>query len=127
MELLGVGPLEFILILVIVLLLFSPKDIVGGARQLGRMLNRLYRSDTFRVVQKTSEELRDLPNLLAREATLDELEKLPQELDRELKQAGDIHLPKISDPESAPAPNIAPPPAPARPAEPEPPKTESNS
>ncbi len=102
MELLGVGPLEFILVLIIVLLLFSPKDIVGGARKLGRTLNRLYRSDTYRVVQKTSEELRDLPNRLAREAQLEDLEKLPEELKQELKQAGDLQLPKLSDLEALP-------------------------
>jgi Sec-independent protein translocase protein TatA len=96
MELLGVGPLEFILVLVIVLLLFSPKDIVGGARNLGRSLNRLYKSDTYRVVQKTSEELRDLPNRLAQEAMLEDLEKLPEELNQEIRQATELQLPKMS-------------------------------
>jgi Sec-independent protein translocase protein TatA len=113
MELLGVGPLEFILVLVIVLLLFSPKDIVGGARKLGSTLNQLYKSDLFRVVQKTSEELRNLPNRLAQEAALDDLKNLPQELKREVKLATDAGkteifpkpegAPSVREPASAPA------------------------
>jgi Sec-independent protein translocase protein TatA len=112
MELLGVGPLELILVLVIVLLLFSPKDIVGGARKLGSTLNRLYKSDTFRVIQKTSEELRDLPNRLVQEAALEELKTLPQEITQEVSQATAIRpadiLPNAIGTLAAPVPTTAP-------------------
>ncbi len=74
MEFLGVGPLEFLFILLIVVLLFSPKDIAKGARSVGRTLNRVYKSENYRILQKTSQELRNLPQRLAREANLDELE-----------------------------------------------------
>jgi Sec-independent protein translocase protein TatA len=104
MELLGVGPLELILVLVIVLLLFSPKDIVGGARRMGSALNKLYKSDMFQVVQKTSEELRNLPNRLAQEAALDELKTLPQEITREVKQATDVGKISVLPKPAAPAP-----------------------
>jgi Sec-independent protein translocase protein TatA len=138
MELLGVGPLEFILVLVIVLLLFSPKDIVGGARKLGSTLNQLYKSDLFRVVQKTSEELRNLPTRLAQEAALDDLKNLPQELTHEVKLATDAAkteislkpegMPSMPEPASAPpspeASIPAAPPAPAAVAAPEAPPSE---
>ena len=72
MEFLGVGPLEFLFITLIVILLFSPKDIAGGAKTFGRTLNRLYKSENYKILQKTSEELRHLPQRLAREANLEE-------------------------------------------------------
>ena len=97
MEFLGVGPLELLFILIIILLVFGPKDIERGARTLGRGLNRLYRSENYKMIQKASEELRHLPERLAREANLEELEALKkmteQEL-RNLKNAADPGLPE---------------------------------
>jgi Sec-independent protein translocase protein TatA len=84
MDFLGIGPLEFFFILIVILLVFSPKDIGRGARTLGRGLSRLYRSENYKVIQRASEELRNLPNRLAREAHLEELDKLKQEAAREL-------------------------------------------
>jgi len=74
MEFLGVGPLEFLFILLIVLLVFSPKDIANGAKNIGRTLNRLYKSENYKILQKTSQEIRNLPERLAREANLEELQ-----------------------------------------------------
>jgi Sec-independent protein translocase protein TatA len=108
MELLGVGPLELILILVIVLLLFSPKDIVGGARKLGGGLNRLYKSDTFRVIQRTSDELRNLPNRLAQETALDDLDKLGKEISQEVREATEIRKSDILPPATNPPPASVP-------------------
>ena len=78
MEILGVGPLEVLLIVLLALVLFGPKDIVQTARSAGRFLNRLYRSEGWRTLLRTSETLRTLPNRLAREAELDDLDSLRQ-------------------------------------------------
>jgi Sec-independent protein translocase protein TatA len=126
MEFLGIGPLEFFFILIIVLLVFSPKDIGRGARTIGRSLNRLYRSENYKVIQRASEELRDLPNRLAREAHLEELDKLKQETEHEIRaasnelrdtQAAAIRNPPADKPfqawvEETPSNQIAPPVAP---------------
>jgi Sec-independent protein translocase protein TatA len=48
MEFLGIGPLELIVIIILALVVFSPKDIAGGGKTVGRWINRLYRSDTYR-------------------------------------------------------------------------------
>jgi sec-independent protein translocase protein TatB len=118
MELLGIGPLELLFILLIALLVFGPKDIARMARSFGQFLNRLYRSENFRIIQRTSEELRHLPNRLAREAQLEEAQK-------ELKAAsdiGNIGLPRSSPdqpfeawtrelPASPPDPPAPPPPS----------------
>ena len=85
MEFLGIGPLELLLIIILALIVFSPKDIAGGGKAIGRWINRLYRSDTYRSMKQVSQELQDLPNRLAREAHLDEL----KDLQKEVKSAGE--------------------------------------
>jgi Sec-independent protein translocase protein TatA len=76
MEVFGIGPLEFLLIFVIVLLVLGPKDIEKTARNLGKSLNKLYRSQNYQVIRKASEEIRNLPARLAAEAQLDELKEM---------------------------------------------------
>ena len=98
MEFLGIGPLELMFILLLILLVFGPKDIARTARSIGHFLNRLYRSENYKIIQKTSEELRNLPNRLAREAHLEELQK-------EMKDVGNIGTIGNLDPPSAPSPS----------------------
>ena len=98
MEFLGIGPLELMFILLLILLVFGPKDIARMARSIGQFLNRLYRSENYKIIQKTSDELRNLPNRLAREAQLEELQK-------EMKDVGAIG--NLNPP--------APPPSPGKP------------
>jgi Sec-independent protein translocase protein TatA len=76
MDILGIGLQELFFILVIILLVARPKDIAGTARNLGKGLNRLYKSPNYQVIRKASHEIRNLPARLAREAQLEELEEL---------------------------------------------------
>jgi sec-independent protein translocase protein TatB len=76
MELFGIGPLELLFIFIIILLVIGPKDIEKTSRNLGKMINKVNRSPNFQVVRRASEELRNLPARLAREAQLDELKEL---------------------------------------------------
>ena len=76
MEILGIGPLEFLLIFVIILLVLGPRDIEKTARNLGKNLNKLYRSQNYQVIRKASEEIRNLPARLAAEAQLEELKEM---------------------------------------------------
>jgi Sec-independent protein translocase protein TatA len=87
MEIFGIGPLEFLLIFVIVLLVLGPKDIEKTARNLGKSLNKLYRSQNYQVIRKASEEIRNLPARLAAEAQLDELKEMAEfkDLQQDLK------------------------------------------
>jgi len=85
MEFLGVGPLELFLILLFVILLFNPKDIAEGARTVGRNLQKIYRSDSYRVVKQASDEIRELPSRLAKEAELEDLQQIQQEIQQGLK------------------------------------------
>ncbi len=80
MDFLGVGPLELIFVLVIVILVIGPKDIGKTAKTIGRFLNRVYKSDEWRALTEASRTIRTLPNRLAREAELEELEEIRQSL-----------------------------------------------
>jgi sec-independent protein translocase protein TatB len=94
MDLFGVGPLELLLVVLLALVLFGPKDIAHNARSAGRFLNRLYKSDGWRTMTQASSALRNLPNRLAREAELDQLDQLRRE---------------VAEPGRAPAPPATPP------------------
>ncbi len=86
MDFLGVGPLELAFILLIALLVLGPREIARFARSVGRFLNRLYRSEVWDTLSRASQEFRNLPNRLAREAALEELDET---LHKEPQGSGD--------------------------------------
>ena len=70
MEILGVGPLELMLVLLIAILVIGPKDIQKTAYTVGRALNRLYKSEGWKLLLTAAHDVQNLPNTLAREAQL---------------------------------------------------------
>jgi Sec-independent protein translocase protein TatA len=88
MEFLGVGPLEFLVIIMIALIIFSPKDLAKGGKEIGRWINRLYRSDAWKSMRQVSQEMQNLPSRLAREAQLEDL----KDLEKDILEAGDAQL-----------------------------------
>jgi Sec-independent protein translocase protein TatA len=79
MEILGIGPLEILLILILVLIIFGPKEVDKAGKTIGKSLNKFIRSDTWETINRTSKEIKNLPNRLMREAGLEDLEKTAQE------------------------------------------------
>jgi len=78
MDVLGVGPLELLFILLLALIILGPKDMVKSGRTIGRILRKIVTSPSWNAVQKTSREVRNLPNRLIREAGLEEMkDQLP--------------------------------------------------
>lgn len=75
MEIFGVGPLEFLLFLVLALVILGPEDMVGTARKIGQWVYRVVRSPTWRAILETSQDLRDLPQKIVRDAGLEETMK----------------------------------------------------
>ena len=87
MEILGIGPLELLFILLIALIILGPKDLQKTARTIGKGLNQLVSSDTWKTVTEASRKLRTLPSELMREANLEELQKTTsQELSETAKE-----------------------------------------
>ena len=74
MEFLGVGPSELIFIILIAIIILGPKDMQKAGRMIGRFLNQLVKSDSWKIFQQTSNELRNLPRNLMREANMEMLE-----------------------------------------------------
>jgi sec-independent protein translocase protein TatB len=89
MEILGVGPMELILILIISLIILGPNDMVKAGRTIGRTLRRIVKSPLWGAVQETSRNLRNLPNRLMREAGLEEEIKDLKETQAELRRQVD--------------------------------------
>lgn len=106
MDLLGVGPLELLFFVVLLLALFGPKDLGQGARQLGMWINRLTRTEAFRTVQALRDEIANLPQQLANEAHLADIQ-------RELHNQ--TIAPPTAPPAETPPPPTSPPPSPANP------------
>src|SRR5215510_4130234 len=93
MEFLGVGPSELIFIILIAIIILGPKDMQKAGRMIGRFLNQLIRSDGWKIFQQTSNELRNLPRNLMREANMEMME-------------AEKDLRRVIDPRSSPtAPN----------------------
>lgn len=98
MEILGIGAPELLFILIIALIVLGPRDMQKAGRTVGRWLNQMMRSDGWKVFQRTSAELRNLPRNLMREANLE-----AAEMEKELRSAIDPRL----DPNSPSAQNKA--------------------
>jgi len=69
MEILGVGPLELLLIFIIALVVLGPRDMVKAGRSIGRFLRRTILSPTWLKMQR---EIRNLPYQMMREAGLED-------------------------------------------------------
>lgn len=126
LNILGIGPLEVLFFVVLLLLLFGPTDLVKMARRIGAFINRMTRSQNFQAIQQTSAEIRKLPERLIQEAQLDDLQQALQPELKEIQQAAqplqDLQRTLVSgapapSPSLSSTPRPAPPPAaPARPA-----------
>ena len=68
MEILGVGPSEFVFIVIIALIILGPKDMQKAGKTIGKWMRNIVTSDGWKMFQQTSRELRTLPNRLMREA-----------------------------------------------------------
>ncbi|MBL8064156.1 MAG: hypothetical protein JNK32_14095 [Anaerolineales bacterium] len=111
MEILGIGMPELIFIVIIALIILGPRDMQKAGKTIGKFLRDLVTSDSWKVFQQTSRELRTLPNKLMREAN-EELDKLNKDIAKDInasslnpKPPGPSNTPPRSQPYSAtPAP-----------------------
>jgi sec-independent protein translocase protein TatB len=71
MELFGIGPLELLLILVIAVIVLGPKGMVSGARETGKFIRKVISSPLWREVVETSNEIRELPRKIVRDAGIE--------------------------------------------------------
>ncbi len=72
MEILNIGPLELLVILVLVVLMFGPEDIVNFAHKAGRWIYNLRKSGFWQEVVGTTKEIQEFPQKIIKEAELEE-------------------------------------------------------
>lgn len=89
MDIFGIGASELVFIILIAIIVLGPKDMQKAGRTIGRFLNQLMRSEGWKVFQRTSNELRNLPRNLMREANMEIME-------------AEKDLRRVIDPRSAP-------------------------
>lgn len=107
MDLFGVGPLELIMLFLIIFLVLGPNDLAATGKKIGRFLSTVRKSEFWHGVNEVSKEIRSLPTTLMREA---ELEDAKREIENDFNQIK--HVPqefkmsefKIPQPKIKPAP-----------------------
>src|SRR5512138_2600554 len=87
MEILGIGPSELVLIVVLAIIILGPRDMQKAGRTLGRWLRQVVTSDGWKFFQQTSREIQTLPNRLMRDAALEELRTMEHDIRGPLKDA----------------------------------------
>jgi Sec-independent protein translocase protein TatA len=102
-EIFGIGPLELLLVLLLALLIFGPKDIEKAGRTLGRSLYKLVNSETWRSITQASRKLKTLPNDLMRAARLEDDKLDAQKAAGELPSTAWKEDPHIQPPQKPPA------------------------
>jgi sec-independent protein translocase protein TatB len=104
MDFLGIGPLELIIVFIIILLILGPNEMVKTGKTIGEIVRKISRSDEWKGLNKISREIRTLPNRLAREAELDhlkeeiDLNKQISPIANEIKDSATVELDAKSNP-----------------------------
>ena len=95
MQIFGIGPLELLFILVIMILVLGPKGMVKAARESGKYIRKVTRSPLWAEIVGASREMRNLPAKIIKDAGIQEeidelrrstLPELDSEPQRYLKQ-----------------------------------------
>lgn len=89
-QVLGIGPLEVVFFIVLLLLLFGPNDLVRMAREIGKFINRVSRSESYQAVQQASREIRTLPQRIVEEAQLEEVKQAGNAIRQDVREASSM-------------------------------------
>lgn len=93
MSFFGIGPMELIFILIIMILVLGPKNMVVSAQKLGITLRKIVKSPLWATVMDTSREIREIPTRLIRDAGIEEDLKNIKSTTDSLKHVGNFSVP----------------------------------
>lgn len=106
MSFLGIGPIELVFLVILLVLIFGPEDLVSAGKKLGRFLNQVKRSDFWSALSDLRKRAKTAGEEIIKETGIDEvqedLELMPDLNDfrRELDQLGfKPNFPESSDKE----------------------------
>jgi len=94
----GIGFSEVIFILILMVIILGPQKMVEGARDLGKTIRKVTRSQFWKDAVKTSREIRDIPRKIINEANIeDEVKEINRALNPDLRNpiSGHIHPPVL--------------------------------
>jgi Sec-independent protein translocase protein TatA len=100
MDILGIGVPEIIFILLLAFIILGPKDMQKIGRTAGKWLRDFVRSDMWKVFRDTSDEIRNIPTRLMREANVEELKKEVQDVQKDLKNSVEAQTKEIKEAKS---------------------------
>jgi sec-independent protein translocase protein TatB len=113
MDIFGIGAPELIFIIIIALIVLGPKDMEKAGKTIGKWLRDTVTSDSWKLFQQTTRELRNLPTRLMREANED-LNKIGNELNTAINttenRRSSFVQPVGTKPAASPAPTTSQPP-----------------
>lgn len=75
MSLFGVGPLEFIFLLLIAILIFNPEELATAGRKLGRFLYKVKNSDFWHSIVEMRKKASETGKQLIQESGIDEVQQ----------------------------------------------------
>ena len=93
MSVFGIGPMELVFILIIMILVLGPKNMVESAKKFGVTLRKIVKSPLWATVMDTSREIREIPTRLIREAGIEEDLKNIKTTTNSLKNVGNFSVP----------------------------------
>ncbi|MDO9087108.1 MAG: hypothetical protein Q7U53_12950 [Anaerolineaceae bacterium] len=93
MSFFGIGPMELIFILIIMVLVLGPKNMVISAKKMGITLRKIVKSPLWATVMDTSREIREIPTRLIREAGIEEDMKGIKTATDSIRDVGNISVP----------------------------------
>ncbi len=97
MELFNIGPWELVIILVLALVVFGPEGMVKFARDSALFIRKVVHSSFWRELVSTTEEIKDIPRQLVKEADLEEsmreIKQLKNTINNPLEPKRDLQEP----------------------------------
>ncbi len=76
MDFLGIGPLEFVFIIIIMIIVFGPKDLVATGKKMGDTIRKVTNSDILKQMLKARDNLSQLSDTIAEETGLREVQRV---------------------------------------------------
>src|SRR5512133_1894382 len=113
MEIFGIGPQELFFIILIAIIVLGPKDMQKAGKTVGRWLNQFIRSDGWKALQRASKEIRNLPTNLMREANMEEVQQMGQDIRNSIDPRRQPSAPSASRKVTPPSETVASPQPPA--------------
>lgn len=93
MEIFNIGPWELIIILILALIVFGPERMVDYSKAAARFVRRVVRSPFWRDLVSTSEEIKDIPRQIVKEANLEESMQELKDLQNTIRKPLELSVP----------------------------------